>query len=242
MRSSVFSFFFLESKGYTVTSCLVMQYNNTRTHKNSREPSRPELGVCCSGESATTLADAHASMEHHPSRHACSTRRCMRRISSRQLAVAKWLTNALVSADHRPPISPARTTSSARPPGRNNSGEVRSLRRLAATRGSLAFPSACLSETLAVHVDRNLAKSRTVRTGKKSNPDSPFRQLFLDLEFSREGRRRFLDCTPDNFLNKKSHDTVLHFHCHAALKCFLPFVISYVSYQRVDVACDVTLN
>ena len=90
-------------------------FHATRTHRNSHEPSIPQLGVHFMGEwhlaictmwtselqqrGNDSLTDAHASMEPHRSRHACSTRRCTRGISSRERALANWLTNALVSAN-----------------------------------------------------------------------------------------------------------------------------------------------
>ena len=57
-------------------------------------------------------AAAHANMLPQRMRHACSTRRLKRGVSDRALALANR-SNDMVSADHRPPTSPPRTTSLA---------------------------------------------------------------------------------------------------------------------------------
>ena len=54
--------------------------------ESGTSPSAPCGRLSSNREETTAPTDAHASMEPHRSRHACSTRRCTRGISSRQLA------------------------------------------------------------------------------------------------------------------------------------------------------------
>ena len=73
-------------------------------------------------EEATARAAVQANMPLHRMRHACSARFLIRGNSWRARAMAKALTNFLVSSDQRPPTSRATTTSCARPRGPRSSG------------------------------------------------------------------------------------------------------------------------
>ena len=101
-----FEFFSFAEDDTTDSNSTVDDTNLARTHRSSREPSIPEVGV-------HFMREWHLAIRTMWSRHACSTQRCMRGVSSRERALANWLTNALVSAT---------TTSLARLPGRTNSG------------------------------------------------------------------------------------------------------------------------
>ena len=76
-------------------------------------------------------ATAHATMPPHRMRHACSARCLIKGSSLRAREMASELRKPLVSSDHRPPTSTAKTTKSARRPGPKNFGQVPpSLREL----------------------------------------------------------------------------------------------------------------
>ena len=95
-------------------------------------------------DAASAFAAAHARSAAHLLRHAASTLPFINTGAPWALCCAKEVRKLAVSADHRPPTSPARTTSLARPPSNASSGYVRSFRLLAtlsAAPGLVAEPA-----------------------------------------------------------------------------------------------------
>ena len=82
-------------------------------------------------DAANAFAAAHAKSAAHLFRHAASTQPLSNTGAPWALCCAREVKKLAVSADHRPPTSPARTTSLARPPSPASSGYVRSFRLLA---------------------------------------------------------------------------------------------------------------
>ena len=97
-------------------------------------PSTPAEVSLSSSESAKARAAAQVNNELHLRSHAACARPRSSSGSSRTLAEARPVRNCAVSAENRPPTSPARTTSWALPRSPTNSGYRRFFRRRATFR------------------------------------------------------------------------------------------------------------
>ena len=106
------------------------------------------------------LAAAHPRMAPHLKRQACSTRFRRSGTSRRDRALANCARKDLVSDDHLPPTSIAKTTKRARLRGPTNSGYRRSFRLRAAVRTTpsrsaapwCGEPSQCMAHTSVVSI------------------------------------------------------------------------------------------
>ena len=108
-------------------------------------PSPPPFDLCSNSDAANARAAVQASIVDHRSRQACSALFRNTGLSERARAAARRRRKVEVSADQRPPTSPARTTNFALLVGPTNSRYVRSFRRRAASR---AIPSTLAARAL----------------------------------------------------------------------------------------------
>ena len=122
-------------------------------------PSDPPPCRNPNNEAANALAAAQHRSPAHLSLHACSAPLLRKKTGSHLArAFARRDRNSLVSSDHRPPTSPARTTNRALQRGLTSSGLVLSFLRLAATKTApstwaargCAEPSQCKADTSVV--------------------------------------------------------------------------------------------
>ena len=99
---------------------------------------------------------------------ACSARFFKTGGSDLALAFAKRDKNLLVSSDHRPPISPARTTKRARLRGPESSGYVLSFKRLAVAKTKLLLhkPARAFGRASASHNAKPQRKRLELKLGK----------------------------------------------------------------------------